>query len=267
MIQLWSAAKGIAQTTWTICKTHSSGIFTGAGIAGYLLAVPLAVKGSRKFDQYKEDIDFSELTTTGKCRYFIQAYWPTGVALVGATLCVLVGHHNLAKNVDALGEALMLSTAHNDELKESIQKVAGEKKAKLIEEDATKSFCEKELAKGTPTYDSLDPDNTGGLLFIDALHGTKFRSTFEAVREAYRKFNLGFDYGLYTDRGSWQYDNELRFLLGLPDVKAGDIIGWNWESVSDSDGLQPRFLEAVQYDGVTYIPVLPSVVPFERPYD
>lgn len=263
MIQL----KTIAQTAWTVCKSHSSAIFTGAGIAGYLFAIPLAVQGSRQLDQLKDDIDFSELTRTSKWKYFAQCYWKTGLAIGFATTCVLVGSHGYVKKIDALGEALMLSTAREDQLKESIKKVAGDKKAKLIEEDASKTHCEKELAKELPTYDTLDKDYSGGVLFIDELNGTKFRSTFEAVKEAYRKFNLGFDRSSYLDGNRWQYENELRMHIGLPDVKSGEILGWNWESVSDSDGLLPRFMESVEYDGVTYIPVRPSVWPFEKPYD
>ena len=266
-MSLWTTAKTLAQTTWTVCKSHSSGIFTGAGVVCYIIALPLAVSGSRQMDQYKEEYDFTEMTRTAKWKYFAKAYWKTGLAVSMATACVFIGHHNLAKNVDALGEALMLSAAREDQLKDSIKKVAGEKKAKLIEEDANKTFCEKEIAKGKPVYDMLDPNYTGGILFVDVMHGTLFRSTFEAIREAYRKFNTYFETGAYTDRGSWQYENELRFMLNLPEVKAGDILGWNWEAVSDSDGLEPIFEGTVQYNGVDYVMVQPNVWPFEKPFD
>lgn len=239
---------GLIHASRVFLKRNGSTILTCIGGVGVVATAVLSAKATPKAlkaIEYAENEKGENLTTAEVVQVAGPAYIPA-VITGAATIACIFGANVLSKHQQA---ALMSAYA----LLDSSYKEYKEKVNELYGEDADGKVRE-EIAKDN--YESNPyplEDNT--LLFYDEYSKEYFESTMEDVLRAEYLLNRNLSYDSYA------LLNEFYDLLGLPQTRFGDILGWsacaiqeyqwyawvefNHRKVELEDGLECYILEIV----------------------
>lgn len=252
-------------------KEHSPAILVGTGIACFIGAGIMAVHATPKavlmmdnraaemFEEYtdicehnnEEPMRWNEWLAVdeGKTIEEIPAYYPSiylkrlgakeavkstwkcyipSVTLAGLGIGCVVGGFKLsgAKTVAMAGIA---SAAERKLIKyqDAIDKVLDEDRANSIKDEVAKREIEEVLPKQAKATDVHICANNGPDLVFESLTGRFFRSDRELIRAAINDFNKD------LIDVTWKDANEWFMCLDIPDVKTGNLIGWNNDHLLD----------------------------------
>ena len=245
-----------------IFKANRPAILTGIGVVGFIACIPLTAKGVRKMEKLKAEVDMEKATKKEKAKMAAKCYWPVGVCATGATACVIFGHIDETNRLSAMGAMFMASQQELAANKETIRQVLTEKKAKEVEE-AINERKVRDIVEND--QGEIIVTNAEGVHFIDKWSGTKFVSSFPEVEAAFVKFREG------CVIGEMSSVNDLRYLLGLDEIGAGEVMFWIYDDLATPGNLmsdlKPVWDKTVEINGVHYIPFHYSIDPAFYNYD
>lgn len=194
-------------------KRNASTILTVVGSAGVIATSVMAVKATPKallsIEQAKKEKG-EELTKLEIVQVAGPVYIPA-VLIGAATIACVFGANALNKRQQA---ALMSAYA----LLDSSYKEYRKKVTELYGEDADEKV-KVEIAKAK--YDEDDIPTEDKQLFYDEFSGRYFESTMEKVLQAEYQINRELS---LRDQVAL---NEFYKLLGVPEIEAGDTLGWS----------------------------------------
>lgn len=142
-----------------------------------------------------------------------KCYIPTGVCLGGTIAAALTGHHIAVKEIGAAYALYASTNSFLDSYRRNVQEIYGEKQAAEIEQ----RIAEERISKFDPEY-NIFKTGKGDILFYDEIFGVYFYSSFDAV------LNAAIDFNNQIINDTFATYNDLRYLLGLPNVKSGSHI-------------------------------------------
>lgn len=248
MKAITTAAAKIAKQVFRAAKTHSPAVLTGVGIASMITAIPLTVRGVRKFDALLEEtgVEWKELGTGMKFKIVGKSFWPafTVTAIGGAS--VIGGQATMARRFEAVEGLLIASNEKVETYKKAIQNNLSKNKANAVEDAVVDEQIKSSIASKSTETIVVD----GGVHFIDMYTGDRFVSTFEEVKAAFVDF--GYDMMDSDGRASL---NQLRYHLGLDECTVGDIVQFCYDHYGHK--LEPDFERRPprEINGVVYIPL------------
>lgn len=259
---MFQAIKHGAKVGMKIFKANRPAILTGIGIVGYLACIPLTAAGVRKMEKMKQEVDMEKATKKEKAKMAAKCYWKVAGCAAGATAAVIFGHIDEANRLSAMGAMFMASQQELAANKETLRQVLTEKKAKEVEaainEKKVRQIVENDQGEIIVT-------NAEGVHFIDKWSGTKFVSSFPEVKGAFADFREK------CMLGEMSSVNDLRYLLGLDEIGAGDVMFWIYEDLASpgtaDQKLIPVWGDPVEVNGATYIPFEYSIEPSFYKYD
>jgi len=198
---------------------NNASIMTGVGIAGVPVTAYLsgkaAVKASKELEKMKYESD-KEPAFMDKAKKVAPIFVPPVMAAVTTMGCIYGANSVNARRIAALAGAYSMSESAFKDYKEKVVEIAGKKKSDDIH-DAT--VIDKVQAN-PPKEDDILNTGFGDSLCYDSISGRYFRSNKEAIDKAFLKINNDI---LKDDYASW---SDLMYNLGLPEMGAGEVLGW-----------------------------------------
>lgn len=174
--------KGVCE----MANRHSPEILTGLGIAGFVTAIVLAVKATPKAEDLivqAEDEKEDTLTPMETVKAAWKPYVPAAISAVGGVVCVIgAAKINHRRNTE-LATAYAISQAMVKRYQEKTAEIAGEEKAKEIDNAVKKETAKSPMVK--EAVSKLPPSNIAGVHpFWDPLSNTAFYASIPMLERA-----------------------------------------------------------------------------------
>ena len=230
-MKLGNLLKGVCE----MANRHSPEILTGLGIAGFVTAIVLAVKATPAAEDLivqAEDEKEDTLTPIETAKAAWKVYIPSGIAALGAAGCLIgAAKINHTRNTE-LATACAISQAMAKRWQEKTAEIAGEDKAKEID-DAVKKETVQSTAAQT-SVSKLPPSNVAGVHpFWDPLSNTAFYASTQMLERA----EVALNKRLYTGTEPYVtiddlYDelNEQGVYPPLKHTSLSNMMGWTAEN-------------------------------------
>ena len=218
-------------------KEHSPELMVGLGVCGFVATVIMAVKVTPKAVRIveKEEKKLNrDLTKKEIVRETYKCYIPTVVMGTAALACIIFGTTTNCKRNAALAAAYTASQESMKIYKEKVVEAIGEKKEKLVQDEVDKEKIKRNPVKNNEVIITAK----GKTLCYEPISGRYFESDIEQVRRAIEELNKRIRDEYYVDLNDY-YD-----LIGLPNIVAGDVLGWN----SDDYPIDPRYSSQLAED-------------------
>lgn len=243
--------KGIAlfaKNANRMISKNSPTILTAMGVGGLIGTVIMAVKATPKAitilddemyhryelegsdQEFSEWLGYNERDKVLKIKTFDKLevtklcwkeYVPT-VIMGSLSIACIVGANsvNLKKNA-ALAGLYSVATNNLKEYQDKVVEVMGDKKHKKIQDEVAKQkIKDNPVAKNEILF-----TGKGEVLCLDAYTGRYFKHDIEAIRRAENMINKQ----LLTESSVTL--NDFYYEIGLPNVRLGDEVGWNIDSI------------------------------------
>ena len=204
-------------------KKHSPLIMTGLGIAGSLGAVVTAYKTAPKAKEVLEAID-RKYEGEDKKKIFwkkTKAVAPLVIPVVAmettSIACTLGSYKMNSKRLAGLATAYALSEQKFAAYKEKVISQIGEKKEEKVRQAIAEDTTKKNpISKGSEVV-LLDNEQ----LFYDSYSGRYFKSNMDKIRRIENELNKRLQTEMYISLNEFYYE------IGLPEIGAGNEVGWN----------------------------------------
>ena len=225
---MWLAGKENAPT---ICAV-ASGVCT---VMAVVEGSKATLKASEIVEKHQEGMESEDQTerreaTLNMVKEAAPVYAKT-VIFTGASLGLLFASNKMhLKREAALLAAANLTEMAYKNYADKVREIAGEETSEKIDEECAKERAEK-VTDCITDEDISIWTGTGDEPFIDSWTGRKFRGSQISIREALSDLNN-------RKLSEWRiYLNDFYDLIHVPEVEAGEYIGWKSE-----DGIiEPRF--------------------------
>lgn len=225
---MWLAGKENAPT---ICAV-ASGVCT---VMAVVEGSKATLKASEIVEKHREGMESEDQTerreaTLNMVKEAAPVYTKT-VIFTGAALGLLFASNKMhLKREAALLAAANLTEMAYKSYADKVREIAGEETSEKIDEECAKERAEK-VTDSITDEDISIWTGTGDEPFIDSWTGRKFRGSQVSIREALSDLNN-------RKLSEWRiYLNDFYDLIHVPEVEAGEYIGWKSE-----DGIiEPRF--------------------------
>ena len=197
----------------TICTAGS----VLATVAAVVLASDAGAEAASIIEEYAKDHDLEakDVPIAEKVRLTWKCYAKAAAAAgTSAGLAIAANHVNL-KRITALGAAYSIADTKLREYKEHVTEKLGEKSEKVVRDDIA-----HDMVTLTP-MDTVLNTGQGNTLCYDCVSGRYFMSSVEAIRQAANTLN----YAMFSEMNETL--NYFYELINLPEVKIGDMLGWN----------------------------------------
>lgn len=186
------------------------------------------IKAHRALKHYATDIQSTveELTIKEKFLVTWRCYIPT-IIMGSITTGLIIGSNTInVKRQAALAAMYTLADNSLREYQGKAVEILGEKAHKKVKQ----GLKEEALAKSDKTRETELPEAKRGThLVYDMTSGRYFRSSVENIRRAENLTHKEINTDGYADLNQFYYH------LGLPAIKIGDNLGWNFEKPIDLD--------------------------------
>lgn len=205
---------------------HRPGILTGIGIAGMVTTTILAVKATPKAirlinekeqEELEKDENFESLSKVDIVKTAWKPYIPAVVTGTVSVACLIGASSVNAKRNAALATAYQISQTALHDYKAKVVETIGEKKEKVIREQAAKEKVEQNPVSKREVIIT----GGGDTLCYDITAGQYFKSDIEKIKKTVNELNRRMTYEMYI---SW---NEFFDELGMKTTPMGDELGWN----------------------------------------
>lgn len=235
--------------------THSPGILTGIGITGMITATVMAVKATPKalvcIEEEKRTINhdlmeeakinekevppkIDHLPFTSIVKATWKCYIPAAVTGVMSAACIVGASSVNAKRNTALATAYAISETTLRDYQKKVVETIGEKKEQTVREAVAKEHLEKNPVENKEVLIT----QKGNTLCYDELSGRYFKSDAETLRRAANVLDRRLRDEMFISLNDFYYE------IGLPQVKLGDILGWN----VDNDSIELRLSSQLASD-------------------
>lgn len=210
---------------------HSPQILTGLGVVGVVLTCVLAIDGTEKSIEAKNELIKSmkdeEPTQRELAIAIIPNYIPMAVCVGGTVLCFMAANQILTRRNIVLTGLYSMSTAAIAEYREGIIQNFGKNALDKIRQGITRrilSDAENEEKRINPEMNSCFLNTGKGTsICYDSLSGRFFLTDYQDVRLAEVDINRD----IVSDICRWASLNELYERIGLPTIGIGNSVGWN----------------------------------------
>ena len=201
---------------------NSPAILMGLGIAGMFSSVFLAVKATPKalqdLDQKKKAVRDEKL----KAKEVLGATWknyiPTAIMLGVSAGCFMGSAHISNKRNVAMATAYGLSETAFRTYREKVIESIGEKKEQSVRD----AVARETLLANPQTSGNVIVASSGDMTCFDGTSGRYFKCTVDKLRRAENEINRRMLDEMYISLNEFYYE------IGLPPIKAGDDLGWNY---------------------------------------
>lgn len=209
------------ETRATLSK-HRPAILMGVGVTGTVMTTVLAVKATPKaiavIEEEKLETGKDKLTPMEVVKLCWKYYIPATATMLASTACLVFSHTESARRATALAAAYQISEAALSEYRDAVVETIGEKKERAVRE----KVAENALKKNPVNDDDVIITGRGNTLCHDAVFGSYFRSSREAIERGITAINRKIVSGeMYASLNDF-YDE-----IDLPHVEIGDLLGWN----------------------------------------
>lgn len=207
-------------------KDHLSEIMLGLGLSGFSATVIMAVRATPKavciLNEVATVTDEGEIVYPKKSecvKLCWKLYLPAAVMGGVSTACVLAAFTRNSKKTAALATAYSISEAALREYRGKVIETIGEKKEHEIRDAIAKDRVDSNPA----STQGIIVTDKGNTLCYDAMSGRYFRSDIDKIRKIENEMNRHILANGYISLNDFYYE------LGLPNIKIGDQLGWNYE--------------------------------------
>lgn len=210
-----------------LLKKNSPTILTGLGIVGFVSTVVVACKETPKaitlMEEEQERQDRNEESgPVAKAKMIVSvapAYLPAvGLGIVSAGCIIGANHVNLQRNAAFVTAYGMLAKEFS-EYQGSVAEKFGKKKFDELHDE----FVTKDVKNAAVDDDKYIDAGCGNERCFEKYSGRYFRSDAEHLRKIENEINQDM---LNDDLSSISL-NSVYDHMNLPDIKKGDLIGWN----------------------------------------
>ena len=216
-------SKSIFKGLGYLLKKNSPTILLTIGIVGMISSGVLAVAATPKAIKLIEDKKESEHKEKLTVKETVKAAWacyiPSALTCTASVICLVSSGSIRAKRSAALVTAYTVSENALKTYREKVREAIGEKKESAIKDAVAK----EEIAKAPVSAKEIIFTKQGDTLCYDAMSGRYFKSDIEKLRKAENELNKQLLNEMFVSL------NELYYTIGLPEIKLGDILGWNIE--------------------------------------
>ena len=196
-------------------------ILMGIGIVGMISTTVLAVQATPKalklIEAKKKETGKDKLTIGETIKATYKCYIPSVAVGVTSTACLIGSSRLSIRRSAALATAYKLAETAHREYREKVIETIGEKKEEAVRDKVAK----EKLEKNPVNQSSVIITNTGNTLCFDAISGRYFRTNTTKIEKAVNEINRRMVYDMYVSL------NDFYELVGLPNIKMGDDLGWN----------------------------------------
>ncbi len=228
-----------------VVSKHDNALLTLGIIGGTVSAVIFALKDGPKIVAKLDELNEQEATNLQKAKAIVPLAART-VAATGVTIgCALANNRITAKKLNDATETIStlaglysVSQFANEEFKKHAEEVVGEETVQKIEQGIVDSHSKKVLCPTTGTSPKIYDTGKGHDIFLDKWSGRLFYSSRAEIEQALIDIN----HKLMSEM--WVSVNQYYDCLNLPNIKAGENIGWNvnWgkidvKFITDSNGV------------------------------
>lgn len=212
---------GIFKNIRNSVAKHSPEILIGAGIAGMVSAVVLAVKATPKalvlIEEKKNEERVDKLSVIETVSAAWKCYIPAAAVCVLSAGCIICGNSVHTKRNVALAAAYQLSESAFKEYSEKVTETIGEHKEQKIRDDIAKDTIDRNPVRNT----EIILTRTGNVLCYDVVSGRYFHSDINKLKKAENDLNRQMRDDTYISLNEFYYE------IGLDPISIGDDIGWN----------------------------------------
>lgn len=249
--------KETAKALMNSAKKHSPEILVGLGITGMVSAVVFAVHATPKamvlLEEKKQELGVEKLDAKEIIKTAAPVYIPTMASFAVSTACIIGASHENARRNAALTAAYTLSETTLKTYRDKVLETVGEEKEREIRQAAA---IEQQAKTSEEKTVIVERGNAGRLKCYETLSGRYFVSSKTLIDKAVNELNRQMMSDCTVSLNDW-YD-----LLGLDQVRAGDLLGWDvdrgfvetcYSSRLDEEGepcLVLHYVEPPHYTGV-----------------
>ena len=211
----------------------------GIGIAGMVVSTVLAVKATPKALRLVEEAKKRETVEVLPTKEVVKVTWkcyiPAAVTGIFSVSCLIFSTAVHSRRNAALATACSISEAALKEYRDKVIETVGEKKETIIRDAIAKDH----INQNPVSSNEVILTGKGDVLCYEIWSGRYFRSDIEKLRKIENDLNREMIGDMYVTLNDF-YD-----LIGIPNVKIGDDLGW---SISRSS-IEMSFSSQLTEDG------------------
>jgi Family of unknown function (DUF6353) len=206
-----------------LTKQHSPAILSGIAVGGVIVTAILAARAAPEAQKKLEELEPHQPSNLEKAEAVWPYYVPAALSGAATVACIIWSNKIDARRYAALGAAYTIVDQGFREYKDHVLAEIGESKERKIRDQVA-----VDKMKANPA-DNKQVIVTGGgeQLCYDDLTGRYFRSDIEAIRRACNEINATVIKDMYVPH------NDFYALIGLPDVRIGEELGWNLDHLME----------------------------------
>lgn len=233
---------------------NSPTILTGCAVAGAFMAVGLAIKATkpalehireekiehrdriiitdgdeRENNELTEDeIEAIQLKPTEVVKAVWKDYIPTGIALAGATACIIGAHSISAKRTAAMAALYTMSENARKEFMEETEKLVGKSKTEKIKDNVADAQVQKHPVEQATVFSG----GMGKTLMFDPLTARYFEGDVDTIKNVIADLALQISTGCDTvSQNDYYYAISAALGIPLDGVSDGETRGWSVDNM------------------------------------
>lgn len=244
---------------------ESPKILTGIGIAGFVTAIFMSVRDTKRYEEKLDEVirqkaiktDIPEEDTVlepmEKAKVVASSYWPTAVIAFISAICIISSDYISGRRTTALAAAYALSEKALITFQNKATEKLGEEKVKEIKDD----IAGDQIKANPPTKNNtvVIAGGTGLTLCFDPLSGRYFYSNRDEIQRAINCINETLFDEMFVSL------NDLYGWLGLPELSEaiGNTLGWD---INHNGSLKVDYTSKLTDEGVPCLVMNYRVEPY-----
>ncbi len=197
-----------------------------AGVVGTAVtAVTATPKAMMLVEQKKREMKLDKLPKKEAACIICRCYIPSALVGLATAICIVgIGSENRRSRASLISAYAMLNDSYK-KYRNAARSVYGEDADERIHAEMAVNACVRTTDWGYQSYDMEMDSGSERVLFYDLCSQRYFNATLAAVLNAQYHINRNLQLRGYCSL------NEYYSFLGIGDVKDGDEIGWQMESL------------------------------------
>ena len=211
-------------------QENGSTLLTITGVLGMFGAVGLGIRGTvkavdilnkRRAEEKRKNDKFIDFTKRGVIRETWKCYLPCVAVALASAGCAFGANAISLRRTAAITGVYTLTEHAFREYREKVRETVGTNKEQKLRDE----IAEDRVRDNPPREADIIITPNANVLFCDNWCGRYFKSDIEHIRKSVNTINNE----ILTSIGGFATLNEFYFLIGLPRVQDGDLLGWSVE--------------------------------------